>query len=706
MRTASWFFQLLFLLASASTLPTIKALLVVQRGQQPQAESFDKMKGVTSTSASVAQRQRQQQAVVSVSRPPEEDGTTTSAPTSTPTSMPSSFVPVVTPVASPVVAAVPVASPVTVAPSVLSLSVQQTNEDDAKTNATTVAPSSSTAATSGHHLIVGVNFIVSSTSQSITNHSVNPADLQTVFQVFVETLIQNNWARRLRKLLGEQQPQQGKNSLRGHYTHEIPRQQQQPQHPSTNLNKNRMTRFRHRRRLQVTLLPDSIMMQPHLIASNGCTVSVSTGSSDQHNHCHAAHGRFEVLATADETPTDVCTKLRGSINTLMEDDQYLDDLVTTNAANSNSNNMKLRPGAMEFCMPLDDFVPPTSSSSAAPVASSASASGGITRAPSVASPSNSGTSPSSISNVSNDSSNSTNNGSGTNVFERDNNDTTTTAPAAAPSTRIPTTRIPTTPVPSGTEYQDSWLALLNGVKEEAADAEETAAEVLENITNSNNLTSPRPSTNDTKDAYEQEQHEFSVKLNQVVFLVLIVLGGLCVGVCCCYWADAAWIIYRWETLTAANGAYLHDGRYYYDERHKFSRPYDDDLPQEAEPLGGIIESDESSGAQFDLFHSEGSEEEEEEDGLSEFEGEDDDEDDGWGDAEDDYDPDEDVEESGMMYVDTSEQEDVFDEDDNDPETYRETYDEKQDIFDDEGEANGSSSPAAKPKKTKQKKTTG
>jgi len=170
-------------------------------------------------------------------------------------------------------------------------------------------------------LVIGLSFLVSSTSTSRTDHSVDSSLLVRALEEFATTLVQE-WIFRdgMHRNLKDHRRQQ-------------------------------------RRRLEITLVDGSVTVFDNSIASNSCrSAGGSTGGEDDpYQHCHQAQGKFDVRITADENESQVCRIMYSSVDSLMEDGYLQFALVSIAGVDS---NVRLEPGSMDYCLPVSEFSSP------------------------------------------------------------------------------------------------------------------------------------------------------------------------------------------------------------------------------------------------------------------------------------------------------------------------------------------------------------
>ena len=497
----------------------------------------------------------------------------------------------------------------------------------------------------GERLVIEVNFIVSSTSASPTNHSVDSKQLENTLQIFTITLLQE-WAYRMRR-------QQRTLSILHDTNSTVSVLLQNA--PATNL------RGRSNRRLRVTLVPDTVIVSPHLVASQDCITSVSDVlPQGQTRHCHKAHGRFQIDITADEDQEQVCQNMRRSIEALMGEN-YLEEALQLTYGDASS--LDLQPGEMEACIVEREYVAPTT---AAPQPTTAP-----TVAPLTVAPTPSG-----------------------NIFEQSspgpNPSPTTNAPTILAT---PTSATPTAPSPTPKPVNE-WLATLeeytgdgNKENDENGDNDEGTgtdwADLIAATTGQDDdedaspTAAPAPTSSGgggsrnytaEMELLRQEFYDDST-LDLVIFIMLASFAGLLLLACCCFCADLGYISLYGEL----DEFFFEDeeGNLYHDENLQF--PKEQFTKGQNNELIPLIEEPDEDDA---------SAEEEEEDGEgSLFMSDSEDESSEFGDLDGDFavdygDEDDLAGESGDFYVDSFE-EDKFDDDEED------VSEERSDFFDDE-----------------------
>ena len=423
----------------------------------------------------------------------------------------------------------------------------------------------------GERLVIEVNFVVSSTSTTVSDHSVDNAILYNTLQVFARTLMQE-WAYRKRKLGNGEDIS---SSLRGR---DQDNNMQQRLHSS------------RRRRLEVALVPETVFVSPHLVSSEDCITSVLfVVPEGETERCHKAHGRFSVDITADEDEEAVCRNMRTSVDSLM-DENYLQEALALNYGESVTSTLSLQPGEMEACVVEALYVAPTSPAPITTVAPSV-APPGATVAPTVT----------------------------PNVFDQSNNPDATTAPTLTPGP--PTTAAPTAPAPTPAPVNE-WLATLDQYTGDGAgstdenNAEETTGSNTddddEQDTDSSDGSGSSTATNSSSNGgggtrnytleMELLREEFydDSTLDLVIFIMLSSFAGLLLLTCCCFCGDLAY--HGFYAFDEEDAFYEdEDGNLYYDEGLQFPReqftkgPNNELLPlidEEDEPSSSDDEEDE------------------------------------------------------------------------------------------------------------------
>lgn len=391
----------------------------------------------------------------------------------------------------------------------------------------------------GEVLVIGVQFLVASTSFSESNHAVSPEELTDVLEFFA-IQVTSEWA--YRKQGGNQR--QLLLFLRGHSnkikTTSQPHQQQQQQ---------QSTPQHRRRRLQVKLIDGSVQVFPTLTPSNECPVSItSTTAEGEYNHCHRAHGRFDVQISAEETEDAVCRNMKTSVVSLMQSDYLMDALGLV--VRSTNTTLDLQPGEMEYCLPFLEYTPP-------PAATASPNNNASTTAPSTTWTTS----------------------SGSNIFDQanDTNTNSNTTPGASVPTMAPASSPTVSPAPSSEEYTNEWLDLLEDAKEEEDKNNEeeettppnlfgaTTNEDVENVDDDSanaeedtgNPTSSSSSSSSSPGSYSWNRNYTAdmIALRAEVwddsfmdFVIMIVgcsLGGLLCLFCCCYATDNCYNSYMY-----------------------------------------------------------------------------------------------------------------------------------------------------------------
>lgn len=514
-------------------------------------------------------------------------------------------------------------------------------------------PPSDASEVSGMQLVIGVNFKVSSTSDSKTDPKVETAELEAALEVFGRTLMQEWDYRNLREVPG------GEHNRRSGGLRAL----------ESSKEDTRVDIIQHHRRLQVSFVEGSSVVDEELVTTSGCVVNVN--QEDGNFHCNEASGRFNVLATEDENMPRVCRNMETSVEELMADD-FLQEALLLGVPRS---DLVLSIGTYDSCIPLTDFVPPETTQTTAPP----------TRNPTFAPtppPNN-------------------------NVFDNNNDPdapdpATTTAPTAAlepgatlsPTDKvteaptIPTTPAPSpnptsagpTPVPAPTidteqpteEFVDNWLAVLNGEAEDPVESGNPWLDVLDSTTGQDDDVAPTPApgpANYSGYAAEmarlREEYWDDGALDQAILIISVIWAALFIIACCIYGCDGAWIIHRRRQVMAADEEHWFEGRWYYDEKHKFRRS---DMIDKGPPEGG------GGSAMFGVEES-SSGEEEDSIFLSSSEEESDDLDFDF----DESDSEDEGEDSGNFYVDEDddEEEDEFEEDEDEG---NEDFDEETEDF--------------------------
>ena len=472
------------------------------------------------------------------------------------------------------------------------VTVSVSREDNANSNATPPP-----IPEGGERLVIDVNFVVSSTSTTDSDHSVDNTILYNTFQVFARTLMQE-WAYRNRKL-GSREDISSR--LRGHDL-----MNQDP-------NMEQRLRSSRRRRLEVTLVPETVFVSPQLVASEDCITSVLfVVPEGEIERCHKAHVRFSVDITANEDEAAVCRNMRTSVDSLM-DENYLQEALALNYGDTVTNTLSLQPGEMEACVVEALYVAPTSP---API---------TTVSPSVAPPTAT-LAPTVTATALQE-------GDGSNLIDQSNNPGTTTAPTVTPGP--PTT---VAPAPAAAPVNE-WLATLDeftgeGVSSSSTD-ENNANEgggsgnewldLVEATTGTNDDDEPDTDSSDGSGSstatnsssnsgggarnYTLEMELLRADfyddstLDLVIFIMLSSFAGLLLLTCCCFCGD---LLY--------NGFYAYeeedefyedeDGNLYYDEGLQFPReeftkgPNNELLPlidEEDEPSSSDDEENEEEG---------------------------------------------------------------------------------------------------------------